>query len=825
MSIVPSANGSYAVKAGETIFIEGQESNSINILAKGKVDVHISTLDEIESLDEKHLINNSYRLFSIDQNIFFGANDLFLSRKHTFSYRAAEDSIIFSYLINDINEIEDLFKQKNEYSSYVINSISTIIESSYNSLKSLEELIKSLSVMTDNLCLFFWILKDKHGFQYDPSHSAFRDSLFKLQEMREEKRFLPLAFEPEFIESNHLEYDYFPSEEIDSLKMNYYRYLSNINTDLKKQFLNESFVISQYNCTDCSLLLESIQFKIKEALKVAKEYIELLYSEQKPCIFEDFTKASSQFSSSLYDPTDMVDVLQYMADKFKYAVEKLKNEYCHELKVNPDILQRKADQAKVELEHKTSNVSDTQSSAIVREGIPEELNNSAERILEYSNISKDRYDLFMSSLKAFRGLRDKLSDDEQVRNLRKEMATIFFEVYEAVFKRVIAENNQDKLFHMFLTYSYMDEQLLSPQHLWTLYELSESNISNAASSIHSMKSWLQLIYDKEKDPSVNSFSMDYFDMFREMRKQGTISESEKAAYDNNNEGRLSFEIENMFKPNHRLCNRQLSTYFPILYDEVIIKDLDKALVTPEKINAAIQKVLDIDYSAFHREISYFNMKKRIEKEFIMQAVSPDIILMPVYGNNSIMWQEISGRIRNTPGRLILPIFTEGNLDDMIQRLIGELRWELCKTMMGLAWNDVSIKSLTSEYMDYIQFFKKNKDISEEGKEKIKQQLKKHRNIMRDVFVSDYVAWLNYESNGIIKLNKLTREIFYKYCPFSKETRQKLLTHPSFAACANLYENLKAKKVKELENRYAKYTREGIVLDEEMVETLKFYKDL
>ena len=145
--------------------------------------------------------------------------------------------------------------------------------------------------------------------------------------------------------------------------------------------------------------------------------------------------------------------------------------------------------------------------------------------------------------------------------------------------------------------------------------------------------------------------------------------------------------------------------------------------------------------------------------------------------------------------------------------------------MSVAWNDISIKSLTSEYMDYLQFYKKNKDISEESKEKLKLQIKKYRNISRHIFASDYITWLNYESNGTIRLNKLTRDIFFKYCPFPKDIREKLLTHPSFAAAANQFKNLRAKQVKDLENRYARYTKKGIVLDEEMIDTLNFYKDL
>jgi hypothetical protein len=377
---------------------------------------------------------------------------------------------------------------------------------------------------------------------------------------------------------------------------------------------------------------------------------------------------------------------------------------------------------------------------------------------------------------------------------------------------------------MFLNYAYMDEKLLSSENLWRLYEINEEE-SNEQTQVFSMKNWLQLIYSKKKAPSVNDFSLDYFDTFRELKKRGEVKDKDKAAYENNVDGRLSFEINNMFKQNHRLCNRSISTYFPILYDEVIIRDLDKALVTSKKVDDAIQRVLDIDYSAFHREISYFNMKKGIEKEFIMQSVKPDIILMPAYGTNSTMWQEISGRVRNTPGRFIIPIFADGNIDDMIKRLIGEFRWELCKTMMGVSWNDISIKSLTSEYMDYLQFYKKNRDISEESKEKLKLQIKKYRNISRQIFASDYITWINYESNGTTRFNKIVREIFYKYCPFSRDVREKLLNHPSFAAAANQFNNVKAKQAKDLENRYARYKLDGIVLDDEMVETLNFYKNL
>lgn len=823
MSIESSANGSRVVKAGEYVFLEDQIVNSVNILAKGKLDVYISPYDDLRDVDKDQLIDKSYKLFSIDQSTFIGTNDLFLSSRHSFSYRASEDSIIFSYAIDDINGIEELFKEKNEYSTYVMNSIFSLIENSYESLKNLEQLVRNLGTAVDNLCLYFWMLKDKHGFSYEPVHYTLRDGMTRFQEIKEKEILLPNSFNAEFLGCSHFENNYSPCEEIDPLHMNYCKCMYHLKADLKKELLNNNFIIAQYNCTSSSILLKSILCKIKEALNIAEKYIETLYSDDEASILGEYINAGSQMGESIHEPVDMIEVQSYILSIIKDTEEVFKNNYHHLLSIDTKALEYRVETSINALKNKVTNDSLLIESGAITEGIPDELQNSAEQILEFSEISKDRYDLFMYSLNEFRELKDKLLDDEHIHSLRENIASVFFEVYESVFKRVSREKNQDRIYQMFLKYAYMDEKLLNPKNLCTLYRISKKD--EEGNSVFNMKNWLQLIYNKEKNPSVNDFSLDYFDMFRELKKYGKVKASDKAEYENNVDKRLNFEIDNMFKHNHRLCSRNTKLYFPILYDEVIVRDLDKALVTSEKINNAIQKILEIDFSAFHREISYFNMEKGIEKEIIMQSVRPDIILMPAYGTNSIMWQEISGRVRNTPGRFILPIFTDRSIDSMLQKVIGEFRWELCKTMMGVSWNDISIKSLTSEYMDYLQFYKKNKDLSEEGREKLKLQLRKHRNIYKQVFLSDYVDWLNYESNGTTRLNKCAREILLKYCPFNKEIREKLLNNPNFAPAVNIFNNQRAKQVKDLERRYAKYTQRGITLDEEMIETLNFYRDL
>ena len=124
----------------------------------------------------------------------------------------------------------------------------------------------------------------------------------------------------------------------------------------------------------------------------------------------------------------------------------------------------------------------------------------------------------------------------------------------------------------------------------------------------------------------------------------------------------------------------------------------------------------------------------------------------------MMWQETAGSRRDTPARFIMPILTVVEPREMMTELCGRYRWELCRTVQGAAWNNIQIKSLTSEYTDYLMYYKKNRDISEERKERVKAQLQKGKNNYREVFAMDYEMWMKNEVSGAMKLIKVAREI-------------------------------------------------------------------
>ena len=337
--------------------------------------------------------------------------------------------------------------------------------------------------------------------------------------------------------------------------------------------------------------------------------------------------------------------------------------------------------------------------------------------------------------------------------------------------------------------------------------------------------WLFAVYTGKRQPSKNEFDMEYVEMLREQKKTGEINADEEKKLANDPMKKLEYEMQNMFRYNHRIVNGQPSVFVPVLCSEQMMSSPSKAAITKDRMGQLIEKYREIDYSVFYRELNYADAASGIEKELIMKEVVPDIVLFPAYGQNASMWQELSCKRRDSAGRFLFPIMAEGNIDDLIIKTFGRFRWELCRTMQGSSWNNIQYKSLTSEYADYIQFYKKNKELSEERKEKVKQQIMKGKNSTREIFVQDYELWIKSEALGAMRLNKVVREILAMYCPFNKEIREAVETQPAFAEPIARFKRERMKKVRELELRYHAYTsKQGIELTPELKHNLEFYKE-
>ncbi|NJD02317.1 MAG: hypothetical protein FIA99_06920 [Ruminiclostridium sp.] len=822
--------GSYNVKKGEIVFLEGHETQTLNILLQGEVDVYISSQDSSNKKD-KDVLSKSYKIFGINKNIFIGANDIILNSKHSFSFLAARDCSIYLYPAQTAGQAWAFINSRKDYGTYLVNSLNTMIDSSSKTLKEVLKTAASLKLLTENLVTWFWALKEFYLFDYIPALDFFKNGMDRLQQLREKGLQSSPVFNRQFIEEDH---DRHQADEnrsmlpIIQLKTEYFQHLCNMPAELQKSFFAADIFITSYHCREESECLEGIITSLKETFSAVEHYYKRLYSDNSECIYSVFLKAAGEMTLSGLDNAPALQALEYITSVIKEIVSLYGQKYCHKCETDLEYTEHSLKNVQTAI-HTTGGNGAASPSSVKAEAdfssLPDELTDCAGRILEYSELPREKTDFFMMNLLAFRNMRDRLSTDEDARNIRSGAASVFFEIYEAVFKKACIKADDTRLISMFLNYGFMDEKVLTPEQTLSLYKIAGMTGSTSQDPIYNMREWLSKIYAMEKDPSINEFGQDYFDVFRDMKKRGQATDKDKNAYNSDKDARLSYEAQNMLKTNHKLCHGQISVYFPVLHKEMIIRDLAKTRITPEKIKESMEKILEVDFSAFYREIHHLDTNKAIEKEIIMKSITPEILLMPVYGSRAVMWQEITGKNRNTPGRFILPSFTEEDLDTILLRLVGNFRWELCRTMMGSAWNDVTQSSLTSEYTDYIQFYKKNKELSDEAKDKIKAQSIKYHGRMRDIFTSDYEIWVNNESKGNARLNKVARSMLYKHCPFSRGIREQLEKQPMYNDMAAQFRNQRAKTARDLENRYGKYVKNNIRLDPEMEHNLVFYRDL
>jgi hypothetical protein len=828
MTSVMYKNGPFTVTKNEILTLEGSKPVSVKLLLQGKLDVFIAPSHKKPPQAFDELKHNSYRLFELEQNIFIGVNDIITCCKNSLSITAASDCSLFGYSVeNEQNAWEFIYSQK-DYGAYIINSLSTLICSSYAALQKADSYRHSIDSIYRNLCALQLALSQEQGLE--KTRGIFSENgVSNLSILKDKGVLVPINFSRQFIETRFTDAaDLFPAKSGVQDKITYFTHLCGLSADLRKTFFGSDQYITASHIKDAAFCLDQILAKLRQVFCALEEAVFNLYSDNEGCAYKVLLDTANRLNTQESDYTTALDTASYIYEKLKEITSYIEFEYDHKIDIDFRYLEHSHMNSIASFgtimagNEDISSVSDALGNS---QSLPDELKDSTRKIIEYSEVPNDTATEFMMNLAAFKNLKDRLSSSEAAKNIRNAAAETFFDIYKAVFKKAFHTKDDSRLIKMFLSFGYMDERLLGNDQVLAIYKLAGLENANGSPNIHYMADWFAKIVNMEKDPSLNQFGQDYNDVFRELKKQGKVADKDKMAYDNDTDGRLTFETTNMFSTNHKLCQGQISTYFPILHKDMAPRNPVRSHVTPALINEKLNRILETDYSAFHREINYRNPSLGIEKETVMMQVIPDFILIPVYGSRAIMWQEISGRVRSTPGRLLIPVFTDENLDDLLVRLVGNFRWELCRTMMGSAWNDVTQSSLTSDYTDYIQFYRKNRDLTDEGKERLKSQITKYHNRTRDIFTADYELWINNEAKGNPRLNKVARTILFKHCPFSKPTRELLERQPMYIDMINLMRNQKVKLSKELESRYNKYTKANGMLDPVLESNLEFYRNM
>lgn len=411
--------------------------------------------------------------------------------------------------------------------------------------------------------------------------------------------------------------------------------------------------------------------------------------------------------------------------------------------------------------------------------VMKELIGSLDIILRFAGFDPEKGEAFREHVEAYKVLEDKSSTEDTVVRLRRQLTEEFYALYSAVFKVSLTAPSLPVPVKMFLYFGYVDEELAGAANCPTLYSLAAGMEDQSSLGVYTLYHWLLAIYNGDKNPSRNEFEEDYTDYLHKQKAGHNITAAQFAELEKDPMSKVAFEMENMFPQVNKITCGRVTTFCPLFSADAVLKDLKSSYVTTTRVHKAFEKIKSIDYSAFYREsLDYENMEI-MGKETIHLEFLPDIILMPNVGIRGVMWQEIEGKKRNSPSRMFFSCFHMEDLNTTMVRLTGEFRWEMCKRIQSSRWNDVSERSLTSEYFDYIQFYRKNQELSSEAKERIRNSLQRAKNSFKEMFVRDYIIWVLFEGAGSPRLNKVARRILLTYCPFPAELAATMEQNPTY----------------------------------------------
>ena len=143
---------------------------------------------------------------------------------------------------------------------------------------------------------------------------------------------------------------------------------------------------------------------------------------------------------------------------------------------------------------------------------------------------------------------------------------------------------------------------------------------------------------------------------------------------------------------------------------------------------------------------------RVHKN-VLNRIVPFVILIPTYGEFGFCWEPFDRYNRITSrGRIVIPMYPK-SLKAALLMAVADLRWQVAKEKASYYWME---EGLTGQYYQWFV------------SEKLKGDIK-------DYFIKDYLLWMTKESEGVQRLEKDIRGIFWRHMPFAQDVKEKLRT--------------------------------------------------
>ncbi len=189
----------------------------------------------------------------------------------------------------------------------------------------------------------------------------------------------------------------------------------------------------------------------------------------------------------------------------------------------------------------------------------------------------------------------------------------------------------------------------------------------------------------------------------------------------------------------KMCAGRQGNHFPIFLSQ-FVRPVIREIGTRENIIREMAQVEALDPGLFLR--TYKTQTTRIV---------PNIILMASYGDTGICWEPFEKFNRATSrGRVAIPMYPK-SLPVAVITAMADLRWQVAKEKAQYYWMEEGITG------KYYQWFTE----------------RKLRGDVREYFIRDYALWINKESQGMQKLDKDVRGIFWRMMPFPQHIKDSL----------------------------------------------------
>ncbi|WP_287046904.1 hypothetical protein [Treponema sp.] len=179
--------------------------------------------------------------------------------------------------------------------------------------------------------------------------------------------------------------------------------------------------------------------------------------------------------------------------------------------------------------------------------------------------------------------------------------------------------------------------------------------------------------------------------------------------------------------------------FPIFTRE-FFHCTERGTGTRENVIEILRWVESVDPGAFCR----------IHKN-VPNRIVPYVLLIPTYGDRGFCWEPFDRYNRVTSrGRIVIPMYPR-DLKIAVLTAVADLRWQVAKEKASYYWME---EGLTGQYYQHIDRLKLKGDL-------------------KAFFIEDYVLWMTKESEGVQRLDKEVRGIFWRNMPFPNERKQEL----------------------------------------------------